>query len=104
MAKQQVSITDKVFAYFVNMKGDIIPAPDTRVTVQQVGLSPREWTRHEAIGREADRGRVPADVQAGVGAQAGHDGSAALAREAWSGADQNSLQAPHRTRAFTCGC
>lgn len=41
--------SDKVFAYFCNAAGKIIPAPDTRMTPKQCGLGP-EWRRCEAVG------------------------------------------------------
>ena len=47
--------TDKVFAYFVNAAGKIIPAPDTRMSVKQSGMGP-EWRRCEAVGaKEIER-------------------------------------------------
>ena len=44
------SSRDNVFAYFVNQKGEIMPAPDSRVTVRQCGLDPDKWRRFEAQG------------------------------------------------------
>lgn len=48
--------TDKTFVYAVNAAGRIIPLPDTRMSVQQCGLNPREWRRCEAVGaREIEK-------------------------------------------------
>lgn len=41
---------DDRFVYFVNQKGEIMPAPDSRVTAQQCGLDPAKWRRFEAQG------------------------------------------------------
>jgi hypothetical protein len=41
---------DNVVAYFTNLKGDIILAPDTRMHPHQCGLHPLEWRRCEAVG------------------------------------------------------
>lgn len=42
--------SDKVFVYAVNAAGKIIPLPDTRMTLEQCGLSPTLWRRCEAVG------------------------------------------------------
>lgn len=47
---------DNVFCYFVNQRGEIMPAPDSRVTPRQCGLDERYWRRFEAVGaREIEK-------------------------------------------------
>ena len=48
--------SDRVVAYFVNIKGEKMLAPDTHVSVQQCGLHPLQWRREEAVGaKEIER-------------------------------------------------
>ena len=48
--------SDRVVAYFVNIKGEKMLAPDTHVSVQQCGLHPLQWRREEATGaKEIER-------------------------------------------------
>lgn len=51
IARNSSSVTkDNVFRYFVNQKGEIMPAPDSRITLRQCGLDPSKWRVFEAVG------------------------------------------------------
>lgn len=45
-----MAASDRIFAYFASVDGRIVPAPDTRMTLQQCGFDPRKWRRCEAVG------------------------------------------------------
>ena len=47
---------DSLFVYFARADGHLMPAPDTRMRVEQCGLDPKKWRRCEALGaREIER-------------------------------------------------
>lgn len=51
-----ITRSDRTFVYFVDAAGKILPAPDTRVTAEQLGLNPNLWKRCEATGsREIEK-------------------------------------------------
>jgi hypothetical protein len=53
---QLIQHTDKTFVYYCNAAGDIIPAPDTRMSVAQSGMNPFVWRKCEAHGaKEIER-------------------------------------------------
>jgi cell division FtsZ-interacting protein ZapD len=47
---KEIRHKDNIVAYFCNIKGEIILAPDTRMHPHQCGLHPLEWRRCEAVG------------------------------------------------------